>query len=328
MTIKEVAQLAGVSPAAVSRYLNGGSLSMEKSEQIRKVIEETGYHPSQAAQLMRTGRSGQIGVLIPKVSSSSVAQMVDGIFEKLQEKNCMALLGVTSGQQNMELEYLEAMQHNPVDGVILMGTVMTPILRDAILHSQKPVVVTGQNFDGIPCVYHDDFGAMEELTNLFLSKGKKKLVYIGALEEDLAVGAARRKGVESAWQKAGLPLKDLREKVAHFSSDSGQICMEELLTENSDIDGVICATDRIALGASVALRNAGKRVPEDVSLAGVGDSWAGSILVPGLTTVHLFFRECGAAAAEMLLQRIEAEPSQVPITQMKLEYKILERGSL
>ena len=78
MTIKEVAKLAGVSPAAVSRYINGGSISEEKRERVRRAIEETGYRPNPMARTMRTGRTDQIGVIVPRIYSDSVSQIVAG----------------------------------------------------------------------------------------------------------------------------------------------------------------------------------------------------------------------------------------------------------
>ena len=165
MTIKEVAALAGVSPAAVSRYMNGGSISEEKRERIRAVIERTGYRPNPAAQTMRTGRCDEIGVIVPKIDSDSVSAIVAGISEGLKDKNYMVVLGSTAGVREEEIRYLSAMQSSNVAGIILMGTVMTPFLKDAIAASEKPVVVTGQNFEGVPSVFHDDFNAVKELMN-------------------------------------------------------------------------------------------------------------------------------------------------------------------
>ena len=92
MTIKEVARLAGVSPAAVSRYLNGGSISPEKSERVKKAIEETGYRPNPMAQTMRTGRINQVGVIVPRLYSDSVSQITAGASCKLFEHGYMTLL--------------------------------------------------------------------------------------------------------------------------------------------------------------------------------------------------------------------------------------------
>ncbi len=328
MTIKEVAELAGVSPAAVSRYMNGGSISGEKSERIRAVIEQTGYRPNPLAQTMRTGRAGQIGVIIPKVYSDSVAQILEGVSDRLREKNYMTMLGVTDGKRENELRYIEAMQNSPVDGIILMGTVMTPMLHDAIVASAKPVVVTGQNFAGIPGVYHDDYNAMHDLAKKMIEKGRRHIAYIGATEDDVAVGKLRHEGAAAAWKEAGLNPDDMVVRVAEFNSASGLECMEELLTYDTAIDGVLCATDRIALGAMEAIRRAGKRIPEDISIAGVGDNWADLISTPKLTTVHLYYKQCGITAADMLLRRLENDGDDVPVTQTRLEYTIVERESL
>ncbi|MBR1931346.1 MAG: LacI family DNA-binding transcriptional regulator [Lachnospiraceae bacterium] len=328
MTIKEVAQLAGVSPAAVSRYFNGGSLGEEKQNRIREVIERTGYSPNPTAQTMRTGKSGQIGVIVPKIHSDSLSQIMSGIAEGLHESNYIQMLGCTEGDREKEIQYLEAMQRNQVEGIILMGTVMTPRLKDAIRRCAVPVVVTGQNFAGIPCVYHDDFNAMRELTERMIERGREHVVFIGVMEEDMAAGLARKKGVQQAWKDVGMPSGQLRLVKADFSYEGGKKVMKELLREDMAIDGVICASDLMALGAMSALRDAGKRLPEEVSVVGIGDSWAGNIVEPKLTTAHLYYKECGSTAVDILLRMLEAGEKQQPIGQMMLGYTIIERGSL
>ena len=104
MTIKDVAQLAGVSPAAVSRYLNGGPLSKDKKERIAQAIEETGYRPNMMAKTMRTGRVRQVGVIIPRIFSESVNQIMDGITEELLEKDYMTVLGYSDKVRDRELQ--------------------------------------------------------------------------------------------------------------------------------------------------------------------------------------------------------------------------------
>ena len=148
MTIKEVAELAGVSSAAVSRYLNGGSLSEEKRRRIRRTIEETGYHPNLVAQTMRTGHIRQIGVIVPKIHSDSVSQVTAGIARQLRQRGYVTLLGSTDHEEGGALGYLDIMQNNQVAGVILMGTCLTPILSDAMRECRVPLVVTGQNYPG------------------------------------------------------------------------------------------------------------------------------------------------------------------------------------
>ena len=116
MTIKEIAQLAQVSSAAVSRYLNGGYISEEKKERIRTTIEKTGYHPSAQARNLRTKRARLIGVVAPRLSSESVARVTDGIGEVLAEKQFQMLLTVTNNQSDKELETMRLFENYPVDG--------------------------------------------------------------------------------------------------------------------------------------------------------------------------------------------------------------------
>lgn len=328
MTIKEVAQLAGVSSAAVSRYMNGGPLSREKKERIAEAIRITGYRPNIMAQTMRTGRIRQIGIIVPKIFSESVSQIMNGIAEELSEKNYMTVLGYTDSREDRELEYLDIMQSNRVAGIILMGTTMTPAKAEALKRCEVPIVITGQNFTGFPCVYHDDFNAVRELTAHMIRRGRRRIVFIGVTEKDAAAGLARRQGVQEAMREAGLDAENMLRTVSGFDSDSGYEKMNELLEIKPDLDGVVCATDSIALGAIRALRERGRRIPEDVSIAGVGDSWADTICQPTLTTAHLFYRQCGHDAARMLLHRINDDEEATPVRQMMLEYSIIERGSV
>lgn len=328
MTISDIAKMAGVSSAAVSRYLNGGSLSEEKREVIRRVIDQTGYRPDAAAQTLRTGRVNQIGVIVPKINSESVSQVTAGIASELDDSKYLMLLGITNTREEREMSYLEAMQRNHVAGIILMGTVLTPSHVQAFRACSVPLVVTGQRFPDIPCVCNDDRNATRELTQRMLDRGRRRIVYIGVPEKDAATGKERRLGVQDALRAAGLDADHMPHMYASFDQQSGYSIMSELLAKCPDLDGVVCATDIIAIGAFHALKDAGRQVPRDVSLAGVGDSWAGTIVEPQLTTIHLYQSQVGVEAARMLLQMIGPKKSEGPVRQMTLGYTLVERGSI
>ena len=125
MTIKEIAQMAGVSSAAVSRYLNGGYVSEQKKEQIRKVIEKTGYQPSTQARILRTGRAHLVGVVAPKINSESISRITAGIEKVLSERNYQMLLAGTDNTPAKEIEYMRLFENYPVDGIMLVGTMIT-----------------------------------------------------------------------------------------------------------------------------------------------------------------------------------------------------------
>ena len=182
MTMKELARLAGVSPSAVSRYLNGGSLSPEKKAVIRRAIEKTGYQPDLAAQMLRTRTTDLVGLIVPKLDSESVSRLAAGATAVLSAEGYLCQFGVSANDPEKELSYLQLFQNRNLAGVILMGTVLTPQLAAFLQSASIPVVVAGQRFPGVPCVYHDDFGAARELTRLLLARGRRRITCICATE--------------------------------------------------------------------------------------------------------------------------------------------------
>lgn len=327
MTMKELAKLAGVSPAAVSRYLNGGSLSEEKREIIRSVIERTGYQPDPAAQMLRTRSTDIVGLIVPKLDSESVSRLAAGASEVLAAEGYFCQLAVSLNDPARELAFLQLLQSRSVAGVILMGTVLTPALERFLHATPMPVVVAGQSYPGLPCVYHDDYGAALALTRLVLASGRRSLTYIGATEQDLAAGRARRQGVQDGLREAGLD-PELPMEISSFEVEGGQAAMERLLARVPTLDAVLCATDRMAFGAMTALRRAGKRLPEQVSVTGMGDSWACEQIEPNLTTAHFYYKTCGETAARLLIERMGERRGAAPVRQTMLGYTIRQRASV
>ena len=125
MTIADIANMAGVSKAAVSRYFNNGYISDEKREAIRKVVEETGYQPSVHAQTLRTKKTKMVGVIVPKMVSSALGRVIEGIQNVLDEAGYQLLLTVTHNDLEREITYLQNLDETKVDGVILCGTMFT-----------------------------------------------------------------------------------------------------------------------------------------------------------------------------------------------------------
>lgn len=265
MTIKEIARLANVSSAAVSRYLNGGYISEEKRAQIRKVIEETGYHPSAQARTLRTKRASLIGVVVPKINSESISRVTEGIGNVLAARGYQMLLASTDNNAKKEIEYLHLFEKYPVDGIILIGTMITAEHRRFLKNARIPVVVTGQNTKYANCVYHDDYGAGKAMGKLAASlSGKNKhIAYIGVTREDKAAGAAREDGFRAGLKSEGRELEEEYVRISAFRAESGYEAALSLLDEETDIGVISCATDTIAAGAIRALRDRGIILAQD-----------------------------------------------------------------
>ena len=139
----------------------------------------------------------------------------------------------------------------------------------------------------------------------------------------------RREGVQVALRDAGLDGYQLPRICCNaFTVEEGQRCMQELLTRCPFLDGVVCVTDTVAFGAMHALKQAGRQIGRDVGLAGIGDSWAGSVTDPGLATVRFYQKQVGQEAARILLQMLEEKEYGGPVRQVTLGYQVVERGSL
>lgn len=325
MNIAEVAKLAGVSPAAVSRYLNQGYLSQEKKEAIRKVIEETGYRPLAQAQALRTRKTKTIGVVLPKIDSFSIGSIMVGIDSVLEQRGFQILLADTHNDPARELEYLDGFDDQRVDGVIHIGTVLTSKHIAALKKSRVPVVVAGQHLAGVSCVYHDDYHAFYDMTRLMIDKGCRKLGFIGALPQDKAVGQERSRAYCDAVRDAGLGEQAGHTAVANFSISSGREKAQELLEAYGSLDALICATDSMAAGALQYLKKQGIRVPEDIRVSGQGGSDLCEVTVPTITTIRYYYKESGENAAALLLERLENPDA--PAKEVKLGYAIVENES-
>ena len=159
-------------------------------------------------------------------------------------------------------------------------------------------------------------------------KKRKKIAYIGVNDEDKAAGKARKRGVQKACEEEGINPKELICGISDFTIEGGYQAAKELIEKYPDVDGIICATDRIAHGTILALKESGRRVPEDVSVTGVGNCWADLVSEPQLTTVKLYFDRCGRMAVKLLMAMIKADDREMPISNVKLGYQIIERGSI
>ena len=325
MNITEFAAYAGVSKAAVSRYFNGGYLSEEKRARIEAAAAATGYRPSLQAQMLRTRRTRQVLVILPKLSSESCARMVEGISAILEESGYQLLLINTANDSSKEIAALNLLQQNTVDGVILIATIFTPEHRTILSSLRLPVVILGQEYPGFCSVSHDDRGAARAATAHMLAKGRRRPGFLGVTMKDLAAGLNRRRGFEDALKEAGLVPSPKRANIAAFNMEAGYEQAGSLLAREGDLDCLFCATDSIAIGALQYCRSHGIRVPEDLMLAAVGNSEAGRVAYVPLTSVQLHYRMAGRLAAQMLLERL-AQPHAQPQSRV-LDFVLRPRAS-
>ncbi len=329
MTIREIAEMAGVSNAAVSRYLNNGYLSDEKREKIKKVIEETGYSPSHNARTLRTKRTKLIGVALPKIDSETISKIVAGISMELSKYGYYLILANTDNTVKKEYEYIRVFKNNLVDGMIIIGTMMDKTHKKLIKSLDCPAVVVGQQVDYCQCVYHDDFEAARQLTELMIEAGRRNIGYIGVPKADVAAGLRRFEGYSAALKKHGLKPPEGGVLEGAFTSESGYLSASKLLKARPETDGIFCATDNIALGVYEYLEQKGRKIGDDISVVGTGHTRLSTIVRPKLTTVHFQYKTSGIEAAKMLLGELESDsPTSRRHVEIKLEVQLIKHDSV
>ncbi|KXB64227.1 LacI family DNA-binding transcriptional regulator [Olsenella sp. DNF00959] len=325
MTINEIAQMANVSRATVSRYLNDGYVSEEKRKRIARVIEQTGYVPSQQARTLRTGKTQFVGVIIPKISSESIAREVAGITSVLGASGYSTVLANTDGDGSAEISYIKSLaDQGRSDGIILIGTEITEEHERLFRSLPLPLVVLGQHVKGVNCVYFNDYDSMYDLA-LCCTVGSSHPAFIAVPERDYATGFLRRKAFVDAIGHQGFDVDAAPIEEGRFNAQSGFDCAARIMEAHPQTDAIVCATDEIAAGALLYLHDSGRVVPGDVRLTGLGDSMLAKVVSPSLTTAHYYYRTSGAEAARMLLELMEQ--SEAAPHEVKMGYKLVLGGS-
>ncbi|MEW4288008.1 LacI family DNA-binding transcriptional regulator [Rossellomorea marisflavi] len=306
-TIKEVAKMAEVSSATVSRFLNNsGYVGEEARKRILKVIEETGYVPSENAKSLRTKQTKVIGVILPKISTETSSRLVRGLDEVLAKEGYQILLANSGLSAEKEIEHLRLLKSRDVDGIILSATTNGAGLKAEIQRLDIPVVVVGQEVDGTPNVIFDEYQAAKDMVKHLIDHGHERIGFIGVSEEDPAVGVLRKKGYLQAMQEKNLPIEESWIEKGIFDVESGAVAMERMMGAAIPPTAVFAVTDRLAIGAMNYVKSIGLRIPEDIAFAGIGASELSRYITPSLTTMDYQNKESGRVAAGLILEAIKS----------------------
>ncbi len=317
-SLHDVARLSGVSKSTVSRVIND-EYGVKESTKIKvlKAVKECGYVVNQVAKDLKSQKTNLVGVIVPRVSSHATAQGVDGLTAIFEQAGKHLLLANTHQVHEKELEYIQIFNQKRVEGIVFYATHLDAPLVKAIQQSPVPVVLVGQDgsLHNIPSVVHDDTRVGFEAGNRLVAAGCSKIGFIGVQSDDIAVDVQRSQGLEQSL--AFHQLSVLFHVHGDFSIESGYKLAQKQLEKHPDMDGLFCATDRIALGAVKALTEKGIQVGEQIKVLGVGNDELASVSTPSLSTFNYAFDKAGENAAKMLLERIAGkgqEMSKVVLT--------------
>ena len=286
--------------------------------------------PQSHAKSLRTGKTNLIGVIVPKISTETAPRVVQGITEVLSENNYDVLIANTNLSVEKEFEYLNIFKNNQVDGVIFMGTKITPKHRKIMDKLNVPIVVVAQYMDNYPCVYHDDFNAAKYMTEYLIGKGHKNIGFIGVYEEDRSVGLERKNGYIAALNENDLEVDIENLKLGDFSYESGYELSKKLIKKKNIPTAIFAVTDNLAIATIDCLKDNGLNVPEDVAVVSIGDTRISQVVSPKLTTIHYHYKTSGRKSGEIMLELLKngIKTSKTIKKNIKLSYRLIERNSV
>ncbi|WP_066893576.1 LacI family DNA-binding transcriptional regulator [Clostridium nigeriense] len=302
ITIKDIAEMAGVAKSTVSRYLNGGRISESTSEKIKVIIEKYNYEPNAFAQSLKAKKTKFVGIIAPCLDSAVTSKTIMAMDEELRNRGYNSLILNTSLNRDIEVDNIENLSRLKVDGIILIATEITQRHKEAIKKLNVPIIIVGQKYDSAISIINDDYNAGYTVGKYILNKGHKNVLYLGVEEDDEAVGIFRKKGVLEAL-KDNLDVK-VSTNITDFTSKKAEETIDNLIGD-IEATAIICATDKIALGALKSINKHNKRVPEDISLVGFGGYDILRYINPSLTTIKFDNIEAGRLSADTIINLIE-----------------------
>jgi DNA-binding LacI/PurR family transcriptional regulator len=311
-TLEEVAHLAGVSRATVSRVVNGSPrVSPDVRTEVQAAIEQLGYVPNRAARSLVTRRSDSIAVVITEptarlFSDPFFPRLLRGISSELaaRDRQLVLLMPESAADETRTADYLTA---GHVDGALLVSLHANDPLPDRLTAAGIPMVLVGRPPKGTKASYVDvdnRQGAQAAVGHLVA--GGRRVIATIAGPRDMAAGMDRLAGYRDALTEAGIAHDPTLEATSDFTQDGGAAAMTQLLAARPDIDGVFAASDLMAVGALAALAAAGRRVPADVAVVGFDDSPVATSTTPQLTSVRQPIEAMGREVARLLVDAVEA----------------------
>lgn len=323
-TIDDVAKVAGVSTATISRALNDpDKVAKATRERINAAVDALGYTPHSGARAMASGRFRTVGAVIPTMANAMFASGLQAFQEALSEAGVTMLVATTAYDPEAELHQIRTLMMQGASGLMLIGSERPEATRRFLSLRNVPHVMTwavGEAEDGLFAGFSNRLAA-EQITQHVLDRGHRRIAMIAGVSAGNDRVSERIAGVKTAIARCpGAELVGLAETSYHIERAGD--AFDQVWTHTPT--AIIGGSDVLAAGAVVRARMRGVAVPDDLSITGFDDIGLSLVSVPALTTVRVPQVEMGRAAAELLLARLDGKDAQSAV----FDTQIVERDSL
>jgi len=327
VTIKDVARVAGVSVATVSRVYNGSTLvRADTRDRVRRVAQELGYSPHGAARSLITSRTHTLGVLLPDLYGEFFSEVIRGI-DLAAQREGYHLLVSSARDDRRPLETALRSMRGRVDGLIVMSPDLDARASRRSLPERFPVVLlncppSDAAYDSLGIANYEGARAM---VRHLAALGHRRIAIIKGAEHNFDA-AERLRGYRAALAEAGLVSDPGLEFPGDFSEAAGHAAAGLILAAPDRPTAVFAANDGMAIGALSAFRNAGLRIPEDIAIGGFDDIPMARYVEPTLTSVHVDISALGERATAWLLEALRA-PAERELRRETLPTTLVVRRS-
>lgn len=309
VTIAQVAARAGVSDTTVSHVLSGNRpVAAATQRRVRAAVRQLGYRPNGVARSLRSKRSMTVALIIPDLTNPFYTVLARGLADQLDEAGYRVLVCNTDAEREREQDFIDDMLDRGVDAIAMTSYHLATTEVTRVINLGVPITCVGESIDHprVDQVIADGEQGGWEATRHLLSRGAGRIAMITGAEE---LNNDRISGYRRALTEAGKRFS--RRLVAHgnWTRGGGRAAMRALIGKEPRIDAVFCANDLMAIGAMDALRELGRSIPGDVALVGFDDIEAAALVTPALTTIVNPAYDAGRATGQLLLKRMQGEPS-------------------
>lgn len=305
MSIRDVAQLAGVSPATVSRVMNQtAKVDDEKRQRVEKAILETGFKPNEVARSLFKKSSKIIGMIVPNIENPFFNELAKAVEEESYKKGYRMTLCSSNDDLEKEKKNLGLLSRMNADGIILMTNQAK--MKGEIEKCRIPVVMIDRRIDeesSIICIQSDHYKGGRMAMEYLLECGCRRIVQMSGPTR-FSSARARQQGYLDVCSEKGMKSCIIE---CRYDYEDGIEKAKELIDKFPDADGIIAANDMVAIGVYKVLMRSGYKVPEDIQLIGFDNISMSKIVTPELTTISQPIERMGKAAVQALMDTIEGK---------------------
>ena len=315
-TLKDIAREVGVHVSTISRALNGASahaVSPDLARKIWRASKRRGYTPNTAAVMLKTNRSRTVGVVIPDITDPVFPPIIRGIEDGLGQHGYVAILANTDGDPQRQVQAVETLRQRGIDGLILASARRQDREISRLTAGMAAVTVSRRTADArYASVVHNEEDGMRRVVEHLAALGHRRVAAIAG-PQAVSTGYNRYRSYLRHIERVGLETERALVSFAQaFNEREGERCTEELMAARRSFSAIVCANDRLAVGAVTALRRHGIDCPADVSVTGFNDMPLADRLSPALTTVRVDHHRAGLEAAELIVQMLSEGPAAAP----------------